>query len=228
MEINNGWRRRNRVALHESPAAAADEAALVECAKQGSQDAFGQLYARHADEVRAFIYARVRDAALTDDVAASTWLEAWRSVGRFASDGRRFAPWVIGIARHELTHVVRSLRHYSLDELSYHGQPCHMWAESSRSTEDAAIARTELREVIAALKTLPWRRRTALLLQVQGGCPTPKSPARWARHPWLCAFCCIALGNGFEKRWQKAKWVSDDSRHWGGHSRRRSRRHHDR
>ncbi len=169
MGSNKGWRRGNRVALQESPAAAADEARLVECAKQGSQDAFGHLYARHADEVRAFIYARVRDAALTDDAAASTWLEAWRSVGRFASDGRRFAPWVIGIARYELSHAARSLRHYSLDELDYHGQPRHVWAESSRSTEDAAIARTELREVVAALTTLPRRRRTALLLQLQEG-----------------------------------------------------------
>jgi RNA polymerase sigma-70 factor (ECF subfamily) len=169
MGSTKGWRRRNRVALEESPAAAADEADLVGCAKQGSPEAFGQLYARHADEVRAFIYARVRDAALTDDVAASTWLKAWRSVGRFASDGRRFAPWVIGIARYELIHVARSLRHYRLDELEHHGQPRHMWAESCSSTEDAAIARTELREVVAVLKTLPWRRRTALLLQVQGG-----------------------------------------------------------
>ena len=154
MRSNNGWRRGNRVALQEAPASA-DEAVLVECAKQGSEEAFGQLYARHADEVRAFIYARVRDAALTDDIAAATWLEAWKSVHRFASDGRRFVPWVIGIARYELTDVARSFRHYSLDELDLHGQPCHMWADSSRSTEEAAIARTELRKVVAALKTLP-------------------------------------------------------------------------
>src|SRR5215472_15069320 len=169
MGRNDGGRRGNRVGLQQPAVAAADEVTLVEHAKQGSQEAFGQLYRRHADEVRAFIYARVRDAALTDDAAASTWLEAWRSVGRFASDGRRFAPWVIGIARYELTHVARPLRHYSLDELDHHGQPRHMWAESSRSTEDAAIARTELREVVAALTTLPRRRRTALLLQVQEG-----------------------------------------------------------
>jgi RNA polymerase sigma-70 factor (ECF subfamily) len=169
MGANKRWRRGSPLTLLESPAAAAAEAALVGCAKQGSQEAFGQLYARHADEVRAFIYRRVRDAALTEDVAASTWLEAWRSVGRFASDGRRFAPWVIGIARYELTHVARSLRHCSLDELDYHGQPRHMWAESSRSTEDAAIARTELREVVAALTMLPQRRRIALLLQVREG-----------------------------------------------------------
>src|SRR5215472_7739084 len=142
MGRNDGGRRGNRVGLQQSAAAAADEAALVECAKRGSQEAFGHLYARHADEVCAFIYARVRDAAVTDDVAASTWLEAWRSVGRFANDGRRFAPWVIGIARYELTHVARS-RHCSLDEFDYHGQPYHMSAEASTSTEDAAIARTE-------------------------------------------------------------------------------------
>ena len=169
MGRNDGGRRGNRVGLQQPATAAADEVTLVEHAKQGSQEAFGQLYARHADEVRAFVYARVRDAALTDDVAASTWLEAWRSVGRFASDGRRFAPWVIGIARHEVTHVARSVRPSRLDEVDYHGQPRHTWAESSRSTEDAAIARTELRQVVTALKTVPWRRRTALLLQVQEG-----------------------------------------------------------
>ena len=82
-------------AFQEAPASAADEAVLVECAKRGSQEAFGQLSARHAAEVRAFIYARVRDAALTGDIAAATWLEAWKSVHQFASDGRRFVPWVI-------------------------------------------------------------------------------------------------------------------------------------
>lgn len=170
MGSNKGWRRGNRVALQESPAAAADEAALVECSKQGSREAFGQLYASHADAVRAFIYARVRDAALTDDVAASTWLEAWRSVGRFASDGRRFAPWVIGIARYEyLTYIARFLPHQSLDKLADEGQPCLQLADSSRSIEDAAVGRSELREVVAALTTLPRRRRIALLLQVQEG-----------------------------------------------------------
>src|SRR5262249_44801014 len=114
------------------------------------------------------IYARVRDAAVTGDVAASTWLEAWGSGGRVANDGRRFAPLGIGIGRDELTHGARS-RHCSLYEFDHHGQPYHMLAEASTSTEDAAIARTELREVLAALTTLPRRRRTALLLQVQEG-----------------------------------------------------------
>ncbi len=166
---NNRWRRRNRVGL-QSPAAAADEAALAECAKQGSQEAFGQLYARHADDVRAFIHARVHDAALTDDIAAATWLEAWKSVHRFASDGRRFVPWVIGIARYEyLTYVARSLPHQSLDKLADEGRPCLQLADSPRSTEDAAVGRSELRDVVAALKTLPRRRQVALLLQVQEG-----------------------------------------------------------
>src|SRR5262249_43086120 len=79
-------------------------------------------------------YIRVR-------VAVHPVFQAWKSVPRFASDGRRFVPGVIGIARYEyLTHLARSLPHQSLDKLADEGQPCHQLADSSRPRKMQQLA----------------------------------------------------------------------------------------
>lgn len=147
-----------------------EEATLIQRAQAGDSDAFGELYERHANEVQAFIRSRVKDRALGDDIGSATWLSAWRSVGRFTNDGRRFIPWVVGIAKYEiLNHLIRSVDHGSLDEPDADGPRRADFADPRPSTEDTVIARAEVRAVAAAFRTLSRRRRTALLLLLRTG-----------------------------------------------------------
>jgi RNA polymerase sigma-70 factor (ECF subfamily) len=62
-----------------------------------ARDLFEILVREHADMLRAFLLAAVRDAATVEDLAQESFLVAWRNLHRY--DRRLpFGPWVRGIA----------------------------------------------------------------------------------------------------------------------------------
>ncbi len=61
------------------------------------RDLFEILVREHADMVRAFLLASVRDPASADDLFQETFLVAWRNLHRYDRK-LPFGPWVRGIA----------------------------------------------------------------------------------------------------------------------------------
>jgi RNA polymerase sigma-70 factor (ECF subfamily) len=61
------------------------------------RDLFEILVREHADMVRAFLLASVRDAASAEDLCQETFLVAWRNLHRYDRK-LPFGPWVRGIA----------------------------------------------------------------------------------------------------------------------------------
>ena len=71
---------------------------LVEQARQGDKDAFGELYRHHHGSVyRLARFYLGPDAA--DDAAAETFLRAWNGLPRYTWTGAPFVSWLYGIAR---------------------------------------------------------------------------------------------------------------------------------
>lgn len=60
-------------------------------------DLFEILVREHADMVRAFLLATLRDPGAADDLAQETFLVAWRNLERYDRK-LPFGPWVRGIA----------------------------------------------------------------------------------------------------------------------------------
>lgn len=77
---------------------AADERKLVDRAKRGDVEAFGQIYQRYVDRVYSFVVFRVRDEALAEDLTQEVFIQALRALGSFDWRGS-FAPWLLRIAR---------------------------------------------------------------------------------------------------------------------------------
>ena len=77
---------------------AADERSLVDRAKQGDVEAFGQIYQRYVDRVYSFVVFRVRDEALAEDLTQEVFIQALRALGSYDWRGS-FAPWLLRIAR---------------------------------------------------------------------------------------------------------------------------------
>ena len=82
-----------------------DAAALVERARGGDRDAFGELFRLHHGRVYRLARAHLGEAA--DDVVAETFLRAWRGLGRYRPTGVPFAAWLYGIARHVVADELR-------------------------------------------------------------------------------------------------------------------------
>ena len=82
----------------------------AELLDSGSSEDFGRLYDRHARAVLAFACRRTADPDLAADVTAETFAAAYLSRRRFRDAGGGALPWLLGIARHEVSRAVRANR----------------------------------------------------------------------------------------------------------------------
>jgi RNA polymerase sigma-70 factor (ECF subfamily) len=73
--------------------------ALVDAAKAGDTEAFGQLYDRYLDTIFRYVYYRVGSKQLAEDLTSETFLRALRRIGTFTWQGRDFGAWLVTIAR---------------------------------------------------------------------------------------------------------------------------------
>lgn len=81
-------------------------APLVEEARRGDRDAFGELYRRYHRQV--FGLVRFYLGATAEDAVAETFVRAWAGLPRYRSSGAPFVGWLYGIARHVVTDELRS------------------------------------------------------------------------------------------------------------------------
>jgi RNA polymerase sigma-70 factor (ECF subfamily) len=126
-----------------------DAAALVERARDGDRDAFGELFRLHHGRVYRLARAHLGEAA--DDVVAETFLRAWRGLGRYRPTGVPFAAWLYGIARHV---VADELRRRSRVRLT-----AEVPDRASESQEDDRLT------LAAAIRRLPERQRQVMELK---------------------------------------------------------------
>lgn len=91
--------------------AAAEVWALVERAQAGEAEAFGLIYDRYADTVFRFIYFRVGNRQLAEDLASDTFLRALKRIGSFTWQGRDLGAWLVTIARNLVADHFKSGRH---------------------------------------------------------------------------------------------------------------------
>lgn len=84
--------------------------ALVELARGGDSEAFGQLYDHYADLVFRYIYYRVADRGLAEDLTGDAFVRALRALPRFTWQGRDFGAWLTTIARNLINDHYKSSR----------------------------------------------------------------------------------------------------------------------
>jgi len=91
--------------------AAAEVWALVERAQAGDGEAFGLIYDRYLDTVFRFIYFRVGNRPLAEDLTADTFLRALKRIGSFTWQGRDLGAWLVTIARNLVADHFKSGRY---------------------------------------------------------------------------------------------------------------------
>ena len=79
-----------------------DEAQLVRRAKQGDQAAFAEIYTRHHDAVYAYLYYRVNDVQVAEDLTGEVFLRLVAKMDRYTYRGRPILAWMYTIARNLL------------------------------------------------------------------------------------------------------------------------------
>lgn len=84
---------------------------LIERAQGGDTEAFGLIYDRYVDTVFRFIYFRVGNRPLAEDLTSDTFLRALKRIGSFTWRGRDLGAWLVTIARNLVADHFKSGRY---------------------------------------------------------------------------------------------------------------------
>lgn len=71
---------------------------LIRRAKQGDKQAIGELYRLHVDVIFRYIWGRVRDESVTEDLTAQVFLKALEGLPTYEPSGKPFVAWLYSIA----------------------------------------------------------------------------------------------------------------------------------
>lgn len=118
---------------------------LARDAKRGSTSAFESLVRRNQSLVRGFLRRLTGNAALADDLAQDTFVQAWRRIGAYEGKGS-FRGWLCRIAYTQFLQHRRSARAGAAREEAY-----MMDADRTEEHGPASDARLDLDRVMAVL-----------------------------------------------------------------------------
>jgi RNA polymerase sigma-70 factor, ECF subfamily len=84
---------------------------IVSRAQEGNADAFGELYDRYVDVVYRYVYYRVSNVTLAEDLTSETFIRALRRISSYTWQGRDFGAWLVTIARNLIADHFKSGRY---------------------------------------------------------------------------------------------------------------------
>ncbi|MFC5065420.1 sigma-70 family RNA polymerase sigma factor [Actinomycetospora atypica] len=101
--------------LEEADESVADGWALVRATQGGDVDAFGTLFDRYHDVVFRFVFYRLGDRGVAEDLTQETFVRAFRRISSVSYQGRDIGAWFVTIARNLVLDHVKSSR-YRLEQ----------------------------------------------------------------------------------------------------------------
>src|ERR1044071_6299092 len=90
------------VSSNRSLGTAVSELKLIRFSQQGDRDAFGCLYETYLDRIHRYIYFRVMDPEVAEDITSLVFLRAWEKLETFQSGRSPFAGWLYRIAHNAI------------------------------------------------------------------------------------------------------------------------------
>lgn len=156
-----------RVTPGPDPADPPDErlTALVDLARDGDSDAFGQLYDHYVTTVYRFLYYRVGSQPLAEDLTSETFFRALRAIGAFRWQGKDFGAWLVTIARNLVADHYKSGRYrleVSTDQILHHDTPTH-------GLEDDVLTSMSNEALLDGVRQLPPEQQECLVLRFLQG-----------------------------------------------------------
>jgi RNA polymerase sigma-70 factor, ECF subfamily len=138
-----------------------DDAALLEQARRGDEDAFSELFSRHQRAVfRYAVYMCGADAA--DDVVQDTFMNVLLKSGRYDPLKGAVLSYLLGTARHLMLRRLSRSRSFSMEEFA---EDSNVEGAIERETPLDDFERKETVEVVrAAVQSLPPAHREVIVL----------------------------------------------------------------
>jgi len=139
--------------------------ALVDLAKEGDAEAFGQLYDHYVSGVFRFIYYRVGSQQLAEDLTSETFVRGLRAIQRFNWQGKDFGAWLTTIARNLVADHFKSSR----ARLEIVAETIPEGKATVASPEQEVLALISNEMLFEAVNALPNEQRDCILMRfIQG------------------------------------------------------------
>jgi RNA polymerase sigma-70 factor (TIGR02952 family) len=135
--------------------------ALVNRAQQGDAEAFGELYDHYVTMVHRYVYHRVGDRALAEDVTSETFVRALRRIDSLSFQGRDVGAWLVTIARNIVLDHVKSSR-YRLEVATADMRDADRVTDGP---EDAVLAHLGNRELLECVQQLGSEQQECIVLR---------------------------------------------------------------
>ncbi|MFC5728984.1 MULTISPECIES: sigma-70 family RNA polymerase sigma factor [Nocardioides] len=138
---------------------------LVELARGGDAEAFGQLYDHYQPSVYRFLYYRTRSVAVAEDLCSETFFRALRNMSSFRWQGKDFGAWLMTIARNLATDHFKAGRtrlEMTTEDMGQHD-------DATEGPENAVLASLTNEILLEALTKLPNEQRDCLIMRFLQG-----------------------------------------------------------
>ena len=127
-----------------------DESLLIERAKRYDPKAISELYKRHVQDIYRYIYYRVGDVNVAEDLTADVFLRALEGLAGFTYRGVPFSAWLYRIAH---ARVMDHFRQQARRELLPLDERLVATGKGPQATVEARLDCEELQSAIAQLTT---------------------------------------------------------------------------
>ena len=144
---------------------------LVSLYVQGNESAFETLLMRHKDRIYNYIYIKVRDKALAQDIFQDAFIKVVKTLkkGNYNEEGK-FLPWAMRIAHNlVIDHFRRSSKVRMISETSSKNEDFNIFSVIERKDEniEETITREELEgQMVELIDHLPDAQKKILRMRI--------------------------------------------------------------
>jgi RNA polymerase sigma-70 factor (ECF subfamily) len=136
---------------------------LIEQARQGDRNAFGELVRRHYESVVHVVYRMCGEAQLAEDAAQEAFIRAWVNLPSFEPRAS-IRNWLYRIAVNAALDVLRRKSEETVED-----EVLLMVSDQTAGPEEALIRKEQAELLQQALQSLPAASRSVLVLREYGG-----------------------------------------------------------
>ena len=140
-----------------------DENGLIEQARRGDRNAFGELVSRYYPGVVRVVYRLCGDTGLAEDMAQEAFLRGWINLPSFRPQSS-LRNWLYRIAVNATLDVLRRRKDEPLED-----QADRMYPDQADGPETTLIEKERVALLQQAMRSLPEAARSVLVLREYGG-----------------------------------------------------------
>lgn len=143
------------------------DAVLVRQYVHGDEQALAQLIDRHQVKIYSFIFSKVRDRDLTEDIFQDTFIKVIHTLkkGKYNEEGK-FVSWVVRIAHNLIIDYYRKNNKMQMQRENEEFSIFRYMEDNSPSVEDALAQLQAEKEICGLLELLPDDQQEVVKLRI--------------------------------------------------------------